>query len=76
MERDMNLGLDDPNDDLAVESLRLMKEDERTWYENVDIVKDKKSVRPLSLWYFLLDQIRHPPFLSRSLQLSAWPMSV
>jgi len=36
MTRDMELGLDDPNDDLAVESLRLMKEDETYWFESVD----------------------------------------
>lgn len=54
MERDMNLGLDDPNDDLAVESLRLMKEDERTWYENDDIVKDEgKDTSPLPLVLFV-----------------------
>jgi len=35
MTRDMELGLDDPNDDLAVESLRLMTEDERHWFEPI-----------------------------------------
>lgn len=40
MTRDMELGLDDPNDDLAVESLRLMKEDERHWFESIDDGED------------------------------------
>ena len=35
MARDMELGLDDGNDELAVESLRLMKEDERSWFEPI-----------------------------------------
>mmetsp|Transcript_50009 Transcript_50009/g.106397 ORF Transcript_50009/g.106397 Transcript_50009/m.106397 type:complete len:334 (+) Transcript_50009:1672-2673(+) len=35
MARDMELGLDDPNDELAVESLRLMKEDEQHWFEPI-----------------------------------------
>lgn len=51
MERDMKLGLDDPNDDLAVESLRLMKEDERTWYESDGI--DDKETSPLPLVLFV-----------------------
>jgi len=51
MERDMKLGLDDPNDDLAVESLRLMKEDERTWYESS--ANDDKDTSPLPLVLFL-----------------------
>ena len=51
MERDMQLGLDDQNDDLAVESLRLMKEDERTWYES-DVVGEKDT-SPLPLVLFL-----------------------
>ncbi len=52
MERDMKLGLDDPNDDLAVESLRLMKEDERTWYESNGSDDDKKT-SPLPLVLFV-----------------------
>ena len=36
MTRDMDLGLDDPNDDLAVARLRLMKEDERHWFKAID----------------------------------------
>jgi len=51
MERDMSLGLDDPNDDLAVESLRLMKEDERTWYESE--ANDDKETSPLPLVLFV-----------------------
>ena len=31
MERDLALGLDDPNDELAIESMKLMKDDEETW---------------------------------------------
>jgi len=57
MERDVKLGLDDPNDELAVESLRLMKEDERTWYEsNVnddDDDDDDKETSPLPLVLFV-----------------------
>mmetsp|Transcript_19130 Transcript_19130/g.27246 ORF Transcript_19130/g.27246 Transcript_19130/m.27246 type:complete len:1162 (+) Transcript_19130:1-3486(+) len=52
MERDMKLGLDDPNDDLAVESLRLMKEDERTWYES-NANDDDKETSPLPLVLFV-----------------------
>jgi len=52
MERDMKLGLDDPNDDLAVESLRLMKEDERTWYES-DVIDEKEASSPLPLVLFV-----------------------
>jgi len=47
MTRDMELGLDDPNDDLAVESLRLMKEDERHWFEpisnDIENVKEEEG---------------------------------
>ena len=50
MERDMKLDLDDCNDDLVVESLRLMKEDEKLWY---DVEKEKRNSRPLSLVLFL-----------------------
>mmetsp|Transcript_24384 Transcript_24384/g.46054 ORF Transcript_24384/g.46054 Transcript_24384/m.46054 type:complete len:1736 (+) Transcript_24384:368-5575(+) len=68
MHRDMELGLDDPNDDLAIESLRLMKEDERMWFEadddddydekeddtTVDSSDDNDEKRkPLSLVLFL-----------------------
>lgn len=50
MERDMELDLDDSNDDLAVESLRLMKEDEKYWYECQEVEENK---RPLPLLLFL-----------------------
>ena len=30
---DMEVGLEDPNDELAAENLRLMKEDQRSWIE-------------------------------------------
>jgi hypothetical protein len=53
MERDMELDLDDCNDDLAVESLRLMKEDETYWFENNDVKKEVDNGRPLSLVLFL-----------------------
>ena len=43
MARDMELGLDDPNDDLAVESLRLMKEDEKQWFETIDEKQEEES---------------------------------
>jgi len=33
MERDLALGLDDPYDELAVESLKLMREEEDMWFE-------------------------------------------
>lgn len=41
MTRDMDLGLDDPNDDLAVESLRLMKNDEQYWFEAMSAMKNE-----------------------------------
>jgi SpoVK/Ycf46/Vps4 family AAA+-type ATPase len=61
MTRDMDLGLDDPNDELAVESLRLMKEDEKHWFEYIDATKDNADEKadelptknPLSLVLFL-----------------------
>jgi hypothetical protein len=36
MERDIALGLDDPNDELAIESMKLMKEEEDVWMSLVD----------------------------------------
>ena len=36
MTRNMDLGLGDPNDHLAVARLRLMKEDERHWFKAID----------------------------------------
>jgi hypothetical protein len=55
MERDMDLDLDDRNDDLAVESLRLMKEDERYWYETQQTQNEAQNKKrgPLSLVLFL-----------------------
>lgn len=60
MTRDMELGLDDPNDDLAVESLRLMKNDEQYWFESISAMKheagDKNETsanHPLPLILFL-----------------------
>jgi len=67
MTRDLELGLDDPNDELAVESLRLMKEDEKHWFEYIDSTIDDKTNNieekaddatmvdrnPLSLIFFL-----------------------
>ena len=58
MERDMKLGLDDSNDDLAVESLRLMKEDEKQWFEPIDKNQDGNEEetideKPQSLVLFL-----------------------
>lgn len=60
MTRDMELGLDDPNDDLAVESLRLMKNDEQHWFESIDTTQDDagtvyetSSSHPLPLILFL-----------------------
>ncbi|KAL9178831.1 hypothetical protein ACHAXT_003962 [Thalassiosira profunda] len=44
MARDLDLGLDDPSDELAVESLRRMREDERAWYE--PIVDESEGARP------------------------------
>ncbi len=53
MERDIALGLDDPCDELAVESIRLMRNDEKTWLE--DIPSDERSCEhsPLPLVLFL-----------------------
>ncbi|KAL3770912.1 hypothetical protein ACHAWU_003221 [Discostella pseudostelligera] len=60
MTRDMELGLDDPNDDLAVESLRLMKNDEQYWFEAIDTTQaeagnayETASSHPLPLILFL-----------------------
>ncbi|KAL3761527.1 hypothetical protein ACHAW5_003075 [Stephanodiscus triporus] len=54
MTRDMELGLDDPNDELAVESLRLMKEDEKHWFNYIDEKSiDHSTKNPLSLVLFL-----------------------
>jgi len=63
MERDLALGLDDPNDELAVESMKLMKHDENAWMElnesdyndgdsNADAGSDTSS-NPLPLVLFL-----------------------
>jgi hypothetical protein len=35
MERDIALGLDDPNDELAIESMKLMKSDEEMWMSTI-----------------------------------------
>jgi len=43
MERDMALGLDDPHDELAVESLRLMREDEKSWFEGLSDESEGES---------------------------------
>ncbi len=43
MERDIALGLDDPFDDLAVESMVLMRDEERTWLENMDATTDETN---------------------------------
>ncbi len=52
MERDIALGLDDPCDELAVESMRLMRNDEKTWLETIP--NDKGSCHlPLPLVLFL-----------------------
>jgi len=64
MERDLAYGLDDPNDDLAVESFKLMKEDEACWYGEVDTTDEAEDAketsrtaespaRPLPLMIFL-----------------------
>ena len=59
MERDLALGLDDPFDELAIESMKLMKEDEDYWYEEAaekdteDSVDDTEEKKPLSLVLFL-----------------------
>ena len=45
MARDMELGLDDDNDDLAVESLRLMREDERSWFEPIEAAEPEQTTR-------------------------------
>ena len=67
MERDMKLGLDDPNDDLAVESLRLMKEDERTWYESDDFREhDKKEASPSPLPLVLFVRSDSSPSILKS----------
>ena len=55
MERDLALGLDDPFDELAIESMKLMKEDEDYWYdeaaEKETDVEDE--INPLPLILFL-----------------------
>ena len=51
MERDIALGLDDPFDDLAVESMKLMRNDENTWMESIP--KDVDTNSPLPLVLFL-----------------------
>eukprot|EP00978_Attheya_sp_CCMP212_P038483 scaffold191174_cov24-Attheya_sp.AAC.1 len=38
IQRDMTYGLDDPNDELTMESLSLMKEDEQLWWESSEPV--------------------------------------
>jgi hypothetical protein len=53
MERDMDFDLDDCNDDLAVESLRLMKEDEQYWFESNEAGGDCQNKKPLPLVLFL-----------------------
>mmetsp|Transcript_20621 Transcript_20621/g.44553 ORF Transcript_20621/g.44553 Transcript_20621/m.44553 type:complete len:1773 (+) Transcript_20621:195-5513(+) len=56
MQRDMELGLDDANDELAVESIRMMKEDEKTWFEPSESEEgsgDSNNGDPLSLVLFL-----------------------
>jgi hypothetical protein len=53
MERDLELDLDDCNDDLAVESLRLMKEDEQYWFESNEAGSDSENKKPLPLVLFL-----------------------
>jgi ATPases of the AAA+ class len=35
MERDIALGLDDPFDELAIESMKLMRDEERSWMESI-----------------------------------------
>ena len=50
MERDIGLGLDDPYDDLAIESMKLMRSEEKTWLETIS--NDEES-KPLPLVLFL-----------------------
>eukprot|EP00554_Chaetoceros_debilis_P003467 CAMPEP_0194090000 /NCGR_PEP_ID=MMETSP0149-20130528/37003_1 /TAXON_ID=122233 /ORGANISM="Chaetoceros debilis, Strain MM31A-1" /LENGTH=1651 /DNA_ID=CAMNT_0038774107 /DNA_START=343 /DNA_END=5298 /DNA_ORIENTATION=- len=43
MERDIALGLDDPYDELAVESMKLMRTDERSWLESTPRRNSRES---------------------------------
>ncbi len=60
MERDLALGLDDPNDELAIESMKLMKSDEEMWMSTIHDNDDDSNVdgnenheNPLPLILFL-----------------------
>lgn len=53
MERDIGLGLDDPYDELAVESMKLMRSDEKTWLEAIPDDKRGVTQSPLPLVLFL-----------------------
>jgi len=50
MERDIALGLDDPFDDVAMESMKLMRDEERTWMESTNMSKDANKPLPLVLF--------------------------
>ena len=49
MERDIALGLDDPFDELAVESMKMMRNEERTWLETIPKT-DTSEPMPLVLF--------------------------
>mmetsp|Transcript_17986 Transcript_17986/g.25416 ORF Transcript_17986/g.25416 Transcript_17986/m.25416 type:complete len:1857 (+) Transcript_17986:440-6010(+) len=57
MERDLALGLDDPHDELAVESFKLMQANEDTWYNNLSeesiLESEDNDITPLPLILFL-----------------------
>jgi hypothetical protein len=51
MERDLALGLDDPFDELAIESMKLMRNEERTWMELIPADEsDPDKALPLVLF--------------------------
>jgi len=51
MERDIALGLDDPFDELAIESMKLMRDEERSWMELIPRVEsDSDKALPLVLF--------------------------
>jgi ATPase family AAA domain-containing protein 1 len=52
MERDIALGLDDPHDQLAIESMKFMRSDEKTWTEILHS-ESAKTRAPLPLVLFI-----------------------
>lgn len=62
MERDIALGLDDPFDNHAVESLKMMRDDEKSWMEEIP----KNDDSPLPLVLFLRTDASHNLLKSKS----------